>query len=78
LLRDIETSRGRGFFVTRGENVAEVMAISIARRVGDEPYGVAVAGPVGRLDANQDALVTALLKAGQALQQLGVALRGQI
>ena len=78
LARDIEAGRARGFFTTRGENVPEVMAISIARIVGDEPYGIAIAGPVGRLEANHDALVAALLNAGTALQQIDADLRGNI
>lgn len=78
LLRDIELSKARGFFVTRGENVPDVMAISICRVVGEEPYGVAVAGPIGRLEALSDAVVAALLEAGDALQRIDAELRGQI
>jgi IclR family acetate operon transcriptional repressor len=77
LLRDIQASRTRGFFVTQGENVPEVMAVSIARTLGEEFYGVAVAGPIGRLAPQLDVLVAALLKAGDALQQIDAALHGQ-
>jgi IclR family transcriptional regulator, acetate operon repressor len=78
LLRDIAASHTRGFYVTRGENVPEVMAISIASSVGDEPYGVALAGPIARLDAKLEALVTALLRAGKALEDIDAGLRGRI
>lgn len=78
LLRDIALSRERGFFVTRGENVPDVMAISICRTVGEEPYGVAVAGPIGRLESRSDAVVAALRAAGDALQRIDAELRGQI
>jgi hypothetical protein len=54
------------------------MAISIACSVGDEPYGVALAGPIGRLDVKREALVAALLRAGKALGDIDADLRGRI
>lgn len=75
---DIEAGRQRGWFMTRSENVSEVMAMSIARNVGGEWYGVAVAGPVGRLEAQQPVLVTALLKAGSALERIDAELCGRV
>jgi hypothetical protein len=54
------------------------LAISIARSVGDEPYGVALAGPIGRLDSKREALVAALLRAGKALEDIDADLRGRI
>jgi IclR family acetate operon transcriptional repressor len=77
LIRDIGRGKARGFFVTRGENVPDVMAISICRIVGGEPYGVAVAGPIGRFEARSDAVVAALREAGDALQRIDAELRGQ-
>ena len=77
LLRDIELGKARGFFITRGENVPDVMAISICRTVGDEPYGIAVAGPISRLEPRSDAVVAALLAAGDALDRIDAELRGQ-
>ncbi len=77
LAAEIEAGRARGWFMTRGENVPEVMAVSIARSVGGEWYGVAVAGPLGRLDLQQDNLVAALLRAGDQLQQIDAELRGR-
>jgi DNA-binding IclR family transcriptional regulator len=70
LLQDIETARTRGYYVTNGENVPEVMAISIARVIGEEP--------IGRLAPRVDALVAALLRAGEALQRIDTELHGQI
>jgi IclR family acetate operon transcriptional repressor len=78
LMRDIEVGRVQGFFITSGENVPEVMAISIARTVGGEPYGVAIAGPVGRLEAGRAELVRALLSAGDALLRIDADLRGGV
>lgn len=76
LLGNLEEGRARGYFVTRGENVADVMGIAIARSVGDEPYGIAVAGPVNRLAAHIEALAAALANAGAALDRLNTELTG--
>ena len=76
LIRDIEEGRARGFFVTRGENVPDVMAISICRMVGEEPYGLAVAGPINRMEAQSEKVVQSLRQAGDALQDVDAALRG--
>ena len=47
--QDILAGREAGYFLSRGETVAEVMGISIARRIGGEPYAIGVAGPTSRL-----------------------------
>lgn len=77
LAEDLRAGQARGWFLTRGENVPEVMALAIARSLGEEWYGVAVAGPIGRLAANQDAAVAALLDAGAALHRIDAELRGR-
>lgn len=51
LLADIASSRKRGFFVTRGENVADVWALAAFVALRNETLGVAVAGPAGRMKA---------------------------
>ncbi len=76
LMREIARGRERGFYVTRGENVPEVMAISISRSIGEEPFGLAVAGPIGRLEAQLDGVVAALRHAGAALDRVDATLRG--
>jgi IclR family acetate operon transcriptional repressor len=76
LVADIESSRARGYFVTRGENVAEVMAISIARQIGDELYGLAIAGPMSRIEARSESLVKELLKSGTWMEGIDAELRG--
>ncbi len=50
LLADITRSRKRGYFVTTGENVADVMAVAATVRLGGEIYGIAIAGPVHRMN----------------------------
>lgn len=76
LMAEIAEGRARGYFITRGENVPDVMAISIARSIGEEPYGIAVAGPLPRLEERLDGYVAALLEAGAALERIDVELRG--
>jgi IclR family acetate operon transcriptional repressor len=47
---DLEVGRRRGFFVTRGENVVDVMGMAIAIDPGTGPVGIAVAGPLTRME----------------------------
>lgn len=49
---DLEVGRRRGFFVTRGENVVDVMGMAIAIDTGTGPVGIAVAGPLNRMEEN--------------------------
>jgi DNA-binding IclR family transcriptional regulator len=63
LRKDIEQGRARGYFVTRGENVPEVMAIAATRLIDGDAYGVAIAGPIMRLERNLDRYAALLLDA---------------
>lgn len=76
LAAEIAAGQARGWFMTKGENVPDVMALSIARNVGGEWYAVAVAGPLGRLEPQQDSLVDALRKAGEQLETIDGELHG--
>ncbi len=51
----------KGLYITRGENVSEVMAIAAPVRIAGETYGVAVAGPIMRMQAKQEQVEEALL-----------------
>lgn len=61
LRRDLEQSQKTGLYVTQGENVSEVMAIAAPSRVAGEIYGIAVAGPIERMQRKRDTLEKALL-----------------
>ena len=50
LMTDILDSRKRGYFVTRGENVADVWAVSAFLNVNSETLALAVAGPRHRME----------------------------
>lgn len=60
LVADIQTGRCKGYFVTRGENVADVMAVASIVRRGPDSLGIAVAGPLDRVTANLDRYVARL------------------
>lgn len=52
LLEDIASSRLRGYYVTRGENVADVWAVAASLLVNGETLSVAIAGPRHRMETN--------------------------
>jgi DNA-binding IclR family transcriptional regulator len=47
---DLEQGRTRGWYVTRGEIVADLMAVAVPVAVNGETYSVALAGPIHRMD----------------------------
>lgn len=61
LRADLDSGRQRGWFATRGENVADVMAVSAALRGFGAPLGVAVAGPVHRMQGREAATAKRLV-----------------
>jgi len=65
LLADIRTGRERGVFITRGENVVDVMALATPLSIGGEPFGIAIAGPMQRLAPEEERCV-GLLAAARA------------
>lgn len=58
---DLETSLQRGYTVTRGENVADVMAVAAPLVCGSMTLGVAVAGPLNRMQQNEEGVARQLL-----------------
>lgn len=50
LMEDIHASRERGYTITRGENVEDVMALAAPVSVGSMTLGIAVAGPLNRME----------------------------
>lgn len=61
LRADLRASRQRGCYVTRGENVADVMAIASPLRLGTLTLGVAVAGPLHRMQSAETRITPLLL-----------------
>ncbi len=71
LRRDLEKGRRMGVFVTRGENVADVMGMASPTTPGGQPLAVALAGPIGRMDLSFDAHAERLRQAARELSGLG-------
>ena len=68
--KDILEGRARGYFLSRGETVVDVMGISVARRIGGEPYAIGVAGPTSRLKENFDVYLSAIKAAEIAVGRI--------
>ena len=49
LVEEIERCAAQGYSITRGENVADVMAVAMPVKVAGDTYGIAVAGPMHRM-----------------------------
>jgi DNA-binding IclR family transcriptional regulator len=70
LLADIDRGRKQGYFVTAGENVADVMAVAATVRLGSDVYGIAVAGPMHRMERALTAQASALAAACTAITEM--------
>ena len=67
LRADLQAGRKRGYFVTRGENVADVMAVAAGISINGDAFGIAVAGPLQRMSAELDRHAQALAKTRRAI-----------
>jgi IclR family transcriptional regulator, acetate operon repressor len=47
---DLEKGKERGWYLTKGENIADLMAIAVPVAVNGETYSVALAGPMNRME----------------------------
>lgn len=50
LKANLQQGGKRGYFVTRGENVADVMAVASSLGLAGEVFGIAIAGPLQRME----------------------------
>lgn len=72
LQADISAAQARGWYVTRGESVDDVMAVARPVQLGGETYAVAVAGPLARMAPLESRHLKALGKTiDQMLVQAG-------
>jgi len=69
LKRNLQESRARGYYMTRGENVADVMAVAAPVSAGSVQLAVAIAGPLHRMEAQQEKHVERLLQAVRAIER---------
>lgn len=70
LEKDLAAGAARGWFMTRGENVADVYAIAAPLRLDGEDYALVLAGPGPRLEANLKANAAALARAKKDIEAL--------
>ena len=70
LIADLERGRRRGFFMTAGENVADVMAMAAGLRLNSEVCGIAIAGPMSRMRENLSEHLSALKRACASIAEL--------
>lgn len=70
LLAHVEEGRRRGWQMTNGENVGDVMAIAVTIPLAGESYGIAVAGPVHRMTMTLERDVAELQVAAARLEKL--------
>lgn len=71
LRQDLRQTAERSYSVTRGENVADVMALAAPVRFGGSLLGVAVAGPMPRMEAAEQRLAKKLLQATRNMEKIG-------
>ncbi len=65
LKRDLQESRARGYYITRGENVADVMAVAAPVHAGSPELAIAIAGPLHRMKEQE------VRQAGRLLETVG-------
>jgi IclR family transcriptional regulator, acetate operon repressor len=70
LLTAVDRGQKRGYFVTTGENVVDVMAVATTVRLGGDSYGIAIAGPVHRMENDLAGHVSALTAAGVTIKEM--------
>jgi len=54
LLADLEAAHRRGYAMTKGEHVADVMAVGAPIQIDNMVYAVAIAGPMARMKPKAD------------------------
>jgi DNA-binding IclR family transcriptional regulator len=70
LKRNLQESRERGYCMTRGENVGDVMAVAAPVNAGSTQLAVAIAGPLHRMEEQQERHVDRLRAAVRAIERL--------
>lgn len=67
---NIRAGREQGYFATRGENVVDVMAISLPLIIAGEKFALTVAGPVSRLDPQTETILSEMKAATRKLLEI--------
>ena len=69
LKRNLQESRERGYCMTRGENVADVMAVAAPVNAGSAQLAVAIAGPLHRMEEQLERHVDRLRATVRAIER---------
>ncbi|MHA1114176.1 MAG: IclR family transcriptional regulator domain-containing protein, partial [Alphaproteobacteria bacterium] len=69
LAADIARGQARGWHVTDRENVPDATGLATAIHIGGIPFGIAVAAPAARLEANFDLARDTLLAARRKVEE---------
>ncbi|MSQ55238.1 MAG: IclR family transcriptional regulator [Betaproteobacteria bacterium] len=70
LEKDLAAGAQRGWYATRGENVADVHAIAAPVKIDGETYALVLAGPANRMQAGLKAHAAALLRARKEIEAI--------
>jgi len=70
LEKDLAAGAQRGWYATRGENVADVHAIAAPLRLDGETYALVLAGPAHRMESGLKAHAAALLRTRREIEAL--------
>ena len=68
---DLTQGVAKGYFVTRGENVVDVMGLATTVEVFGDVFGVAIAAPLARMEAEETTQAARLLAVRDRLEALG-------
>ncbi len=72
LLCDLRESRKRGYYVTKGENVADVWAVASSVKAFDDTLVVAIAGPQHRMEGSLEEIARLLItNCSYLMRQMG-------
>jgi DNA-binding IclR family transcriptional regulator len=69
LKRNLVESRERRYYMTQGENVADVMAVAAPVNAGSAQLAIAIAGPLHRMQAQEAKHVERLLATARAIER---------
>lgn len=70
LEKDLEAGAQRGWYATRGENVADVHAIAAPVRIDGDTYALVLAGPANRMQAGRDFHANSLLRTRREIEAI--------
>jgi IclR family transcriptional regulator, acetate operon repressor len=63
LMNDLDQGATRGYQMTIGENVVDVVAIAMPVRIGNAAFGICIAGPRHRMESRHGELADVMAKA---------------